>query len=80
MKKPKQTPQGTPRPKAPTVCAWPKARTAEVKPNCPRVGDEGKVAYPPFLVAYDSEQEGERAVNGRLTKPLPKEKNREVKR
>ena len=80
MKKPKQMPQGSPRPKAPEVCAWPKARTAEVEPNCPRVGDDGKVAYPPFLVAYDSRQEGEGAVKGRLTKPQPKEEKREVKR
>lgn len=79
MKNHKQTPQGTPHSKTSTRSKgyWPIARVAEVKTSCPRVGDDGKVAYPPFLMAYDSEREGERAVKGRLTQPDSK---REVKK
>lgn len=76
MKNSKQTPQGTSPVKAPVKRFWPQARATEVAPNCPRVGDEGKVAYPPFLMAYDRNQEGENTVARRVTAPQPKEKNR----
>jgi len=74
--RPASTPRPDDAPKSqtpkPVVVVAP-AKAQPVAPHCPRVGDKREVAYPPFLMAFDRQNEGHAPVEARARQaPLDK--------